>query len=213
VNVFVLNAGRVGSTSFIRACEHITNYSAGHETRWGRLGADRFAYPERHIEGDNRLSWFLGRLDRAYGADAFYVHLRRDDAATAKSFSARREVGIMRAYRRGMVRNLPTDTDTEAISLDYLDTVNSNIELFLRDKPLTMDFALENAAADFKVFWDRIEAEGVFEAAVAEFDFNHNATEGHTLQRKNRPTSGPNGGRRARRRLMRVLPTSLRRGR
>jgi hypothetical protein len=213
MNVFVLNAGRVGSTSFIRACEHITNYTAGHETRWGRLGADRLAYPEQHIEADNRLSWFLGRLDREYGADAFYVHLRRDDAATAQSFSARREIGIMRAYRRGLVRGLPKSTETEAIALDYLDTVNSNIELFLRDKPQTLPFALENAATDLAVFWERIRAEGDMEAAAAEFDVQHNATDGQPLERKTHRSVGKKGKRRISRRLMRVLPASLRRGR
>ncbi len=33
VNVFVLNSGRARSTTFIRACSHICNYSAGHESR------------------------------------------------------------------------------------------------------------------------------------------------------------------------------------
>lgn len=212
MNVFVLNAGRVGSTSFIRACEHMTNYSAGHETRWGRLGDDRFAYPERHIEADNRLAWFLGRLDRTYGADAFYVHLQRDAAATAKSFSARRDIGIMRAYRRGIVRDLPKGTDPEAIALDYVETVNSNIELFMRDKPLTMDFALENAAADLAVFWERIKAEGDISSAVAEFDVSHNATDGRTFERKKHRAASPKR-RRGARRLMRALPPSLRRGR
>lgn len=184
MNVFILNAGRTGSTSFVRACEHITNYTAAHESRWGRLGDDRFAYPEQHIEADNRLSWFLGRLDRTYGTDAFYVHLRRDDAATARSFGARRDIGIMRAYRRGLVRGIPMGTSSEAIALDYLDTVNSNIELFLRDKPQRMTFQLENASEDFATFWERIGAEGSYEAAVAEFAARHNATDGRTFTRK-----------------------------
>ena len=32
-SVFVLNVGRRGSTSFAKACSHITNFSSGHETK------------------------------------------------------------------------------------------------------------------------------------------------------------------------------------
>lgn len=53
---------------------HCTNYTAGHETLRPRLGDERFAYPAYHVEADNRLAWLLGRLERHYGKDAFYVH-------------------------------------------------------------------------------------------------------------------------------------------
>jgi ferritin-like protein len=52
--------------TFIRACRHITNYTAGHETRSTLLGEDRIAYPRQHIEADNRLSWMLGKLGKKY---------------------------------------------------------------------------------------------------------------------------------------------------
>ena len=67
MNVFILNSGRCGSTTWIRACTHIDNFSAGHETRSHLSGDARLDYPDRHIEADNRLSWLLGRLDRQYG--------------------------------------------------------------------------------------------------------------------------------------------------
>src|SRR5664279_6422416 len=85
MNVFVLTTGRAGSESFIAACKHLTNYTAGHESQVSRLGPDRIQYPDRHIEADNRLAWFLGRLEERYGDEAFYVHLVRDRAATAAS--------------------------------------------------------------------------------------------------------------------------------
>lgn len=56
MNVFVLNSGRCGSTTFIAACRHITNYSSGHESRATLIGEERLAYPTQHIEADNRLS-------------------------------------------------------------------------------------------------------------------------------------------------------------
>jgi hypothetical protein len=63
MNVFVLTTGRSGSLTFAEACRRITNYTTGHETRVGRVGPERLAYPDRHIEVDHRLAWFLGRMD------------------------------------------------------------------------------------------------------------------------------------------------------
>jgi hypothetical protein len=57
VNVFVLGRGRCGSTTFIRAYKHISNFTSGHETRARLLGEARLNYPDHHIEADNRLSW------------------------------------------------------------------------------------------------------------------------------------------------------------
>ena len=78
MNVFVLCTGRCGSTTFSKAASHMTNITAGHETRCSLIGNLRLAYPPSHIEVDNRLSWFLGRLDCTYGKNACYVHLQRD---------------------------------------------------------------------------------------------------------------------------------------
>ncbi|MES9978612.1 MAG: hypothetical protein ABW107_07665, partial [Candidatus Thiodiazotropha sp. 6PLUC5] len=68
MNIFILNSGRCGSTTFIKACEHITNYTTGHETRAHLTGDKRIDYPDNHIEADNRLSWILGRIDNKFGA-------------------------------------------------------------------------------------------------------------------------------------------------
>lgn len=176
MNVFVLNTGRCGSTTFIKACRHATNYTSAHESRSGLLGNARFAYPPNHIEADNRLSWFLGRLDRAYGKDAVYVHLRRDQTATARSFVRRYSAGIIAAYRKKMLMGLPDDADPMTVSLDYYDTVNSNIELFLKDKPNQLSFSLENAEEDYRKFWEAVGAEGDLKAALSEFGVFHNAS-------------------------------------
>ena len=176
MNVFVLNSGRCGSTTLIRACAHVSNYSAGHETRLKRIGPDRLAYPENHIEADNRLSWYLGRLDRAYGDLAFYVHLQRDPAATAASFARRTAFGIMQAYRDGILLGGEDGQSELDLAGDYLETVQANIQLFLRDKTQWMDFRLESAKADFAEFWQRIGAEGDLQAALAEWDVSYNAS-------------------------------------
>lgn len=174
MNVFVLSTGRCGSTTFIEACRHITNFTSAHESRARVCGPDRLRYPAQHIEADNRLSWFLGRLDREYGDRAFYVHLRRNDRKTAESYQNRYHGGIMRAYAAGILMRKNTQHDRLAVCLDYCDTVNSNIECFLKDKSHTLTMTLENGKADFRVFWQQVGARGNLDAALAEWDVRHN---------------------------------------
>lgn len=174
MNVFVLCTGRSGSTTFIEACKHLTNYSASHESRSNLIGKERFDFPPYHIEADNRLSWLLGRLDKEYGNEAFYVHLKRDHLQTAKSFLNRYEQGIIKAYRSDIIMNIKDDYSPLNVCLDYCDTIDSNIELFLKDKEHTMTFHLENAKEDFKKFWTFIKGTGDFDAALAEWEVRHN---------------------------------------
>ena len=176
MNIFVLNTGRCGSTTFIRACEHIRNYSAGHETRIHHLGAARLDYPDDHIEADNRLCWMLGRLEERFGDDAFYVHLYRDREATAASFARRTGFGIMRAWREGVLLRDGEDADPLELARDYVDAVEANIRLFLKDKPRQLEVRLEQAAQDFPRFWQAIGAEGDLDAALAEWQVRHNAS-------------------------------------
>lgn len=178
MNIFVLNTGRCGSTTFIKACNHITNFTSAHESRAGMVGAAHMDYPPNHIEADNRLSWFLGRLDKYYGDNAFYVHLKRNDRTkTIESYSKRKHRGgILRAYHKGILLNASRLCHPIDISSDYFETVTSNIEFFLKDKTKQMTFTLENSQADFREFWNRIGAEGDFDAALSEFAVNYNAS-------------------------------------
>jgi hypothetical protein len=177
MNIFILNTGRCGSMTFVAACRHIDNYSTGHESRVQLLGAERLAYPPRHIEADNRLSWLLGRLDAAYGDNAYYVHLTRDRAKVAASFARRADFGIMKAYREGILLHEGAElASADAMARDYIDTVEANIAHFLKDKRHKIDFRLESAKEDFRRFWHWIGATGDIEQALAEWDTRHNAS-------------------------------------
>ena len=176
MNVFILNSGRCGSTTFIKACQHITNYSAAHESLLNNIGAQRLDYPENHIEADNRLSWLLGRLDKTYGDDAFYVHLKRKPQDTANSFSKRIDFGILKAYEQGVLMHDAHQLPAFEIASDYIETVNSNIELFLKDKTHKMLISLETVQADFTDFWQRIGAQGNCDDALSEWRINYNAS-------------------------------------
>jgi hypothetical protein len=174
-NVFVLSTGRCGSTTFARACAHFNNYTSGHETRSHFLGSKRFAYPSFHIESDNRLTWLLGRLEKEYGDAAFYVHLTRNLDDTAKSF-AKRDGGIMAAYQGDGIIMGCKETNQYDIACDYVNTVNENIRLFLKDKTNKMNFSLEHGKRDFERFIQEIEAKGNLEGALGEFEALHNAS-------------------------------------
>lgn len=185
INIFVLGTGRCGTTSWTKACKHIKNYSSSQESRTGFLNYERLNYPANHIEIDNRLSWFLGRLDERYGNNSFYVHLQRDAIPVAKSFVARFSGGIIKAYQSPGITNTNEKTnDPLDIALDYHHTVNSNIKLFLKDKHYKMNANLENAKQDFKMFCNLIDADINLDEALKEFDIKHNATPIHVMNKK-----------------------------
>lgn len=183
MNVFILSAGRCGSATFVHACSHIKNYSTAHESR-SNLIEGRLDYPDNHIESDNHLSWFLGRLDERYGDDAYYVHLKRDIDAQARSWAKRygkneyKKRGYMWAYRNRLIWKGEKNASLDKLSIcrHYIDTVNSNICMFLKDKSRQMEFQIESAKKDFERFWYNIDAEGDVSMAIEEWSKNYNAS-------------------------------------
>ena len=173
MNVFVLSTGRCGSMSFARACRHMTNFVVGHESRVGKVGQDRLAFPPNHIESDHHLAFYLGRLDEKYGDEAFYVHLTREAGATADSWAKRFVISpMMSSYRRGMI-------GSEAVSrrdaaLEMVETATANIRHFLKDKSRVARVRLEHAENDFRIFWKQVGAEGSLDDALAEWRAHHN---------------------------------------
>ena len=176
MNIFILNTGRCGSTTFIKSCEHIKNYTCAHESLLTEIGAQRFNYPQDHIEADNRLSWLLGRLDDAYADNAFYVHLTRNPEDIARSFSKRIDFGIMKAYEQGIFLHEHHINPAIDMANDYIETVDNNIRLFLKDKSNKMDISIETIQSDFTDFWNKIGAEGDLDKALDEWQKNYNAS-------------------------------------
>lgn len=172
-NIFVLTTGRSGSTTFAKACEHMTNFTVGHETRCQELGDKRLAYPPNHIEVDNRLSWFLGRLEKNFGDNAIYVHLIRDPMLVAESYNKRWTYhgSISMAYARGI---LMSKLFGIAPCQDMVRTITENIEAFLATKSRVYTINILNPEEKFKEFWLSIGAKGDFLKALKEFDYRHN---------------------------------------
>jgi len=119
MNVFVLCTGRCGSMTFSEACKHIKNYTSSHESKNHLFGKERLNYPNNHIEVDNRLSWFLGSMDKKYGNDAYYVHLKRDTLNVAKSYLERWEFGITKSYHNGIILGIDNNSDYNKLSFPY----------------------------------------------------------------------------------------------
>ena len=176
LNVFVVCTGRCGSTTFAQACQHIQNYTASHESRISLLGDQRLQYPQNHIEVDNRLSCFLGSLEKKYGDCTFYIHLKREIMLTAKSYAERLYSPIIKGLSESMI--LPKNFKYKRIDIciDYCNTVNSNIELFIKNKSHKMEFNLENAQEYFGRFWDLISATGNYTMALKEWENKYNAS-------------------------------------
>lgn len=156
----------------------MTNYTAAHESRSKFAGSERLDYPDDHIEIDNRLSWFLGRLEQTYGDNAYYVHLTRNAREVAVSYARKMEnpASIGAAHKRSILMNSPQE-DLK-VCLDVVDTMRANIEFFLRDKTHVMHVSVENAAEEFSQFWHWIGAEGDEEAALAEWLVYYNDSKG-----------------------------------
>ena len=95
-----------------------------------------------------------------------------DSQAKKKVIAKGRRWGLTRGYAHRAIKYL-----IDGISPGlWVDTVNSNIELFLKDKNKKMEFNLENAKQDFQRFWEFIGAEGNIDAALLEFDVTYNAS-------------------------------------
>lgn len=172
-NIFVLCTGRCGSQTFVHACEHFTNYTAGHETRSRMLGQDRLAFPDSHIEVDNRLSWMLGRLERKFGDDALYVYLTRDESKVAASYDMRwdHRFSLIDGYNRSI---LMQSVYNEGAAADMVETVTANIQAFLANKSHVIEIDIDAPNQEFRRFVEIIGAEGDIEAAMAELSVRHN---------------------------------------
>ncbi|MCW8825949.1 MAG: hypothetical protein OQK78_05940, partial [Gammaproteobacteria bacterium] len=81
------------------------------------------------------------------------------------------------AYKEGILLDGENNQSAEDIALDYIDTVESNIDHFLSNKTNTMSFHLESAKDDFEKFWTLIGAKGDLQKALSEWNISYNASE------------------------------------
>jgi len=157
----------------------MTNFTVGHESNAGRLGDDRLHYPAQHIEVDNRLSWMLGSLDAKYGDHVYYVHLIRAKSPTVASYMRRwqHRESLVAGFTNGILmrdhKQLSPSERNTAVSTMY-DTINTNIDFFLRGRSNACRVEMEEMEAGFTQFWQAIGAEGDLDAALRVLQQVHN---------------------------------------
>lgn len=182
MRVFILCTGRSGSTTFIKACRHINNFTSAHESSAGAVGIEKLEFPDFHIEADNHLVWFTGLLSKKFDTnDTLYVHLKRNAAPVAESYVERweypaRETSI-RAFAYGQLqrRKRWPKSSRRKVAQFFVETVNGNIEAFLENQHNTLTIDLSNISDEFPKFWSRVGAEGDLSAALCEFDVAYNS--------------------------------------
>lgn len=77
--------------------------------------------------------------------------------------------------------DLKPDEQTQ-IAEDYIETIESNVDLLWKDKDNTMVIRLEDIKADFKKFWNKIKAEGDLDRALDEFNKTYNKSKSNSLK-------------------------------
>ena len=182
-NVFILSPGRCGSMTIIKACSHIQNYTSRHESGRTLASHEKYnlKYPTNHIESDNRLSWFLGSIDRIYGNSAFYLKLERNRLKIIESYLKRKKYnqGIVPAFAINIFQQKKWDISNEGYKWavkHYVNTVYDNIDYFLHNKSNKLDLDIDNPSEKFHEFWGKISAEGNIDDALNEFIKKYNSS-------------------------------------
>lgn len=172
MRIFVIGTGRCGTVTFSKACQHITNYTSGHETTThGKLGND-FDFPDNHIEIDPRLSYFLPLLIQKYPS-ALYVHLQRERESCIKSLSKR---GSLTWFSQFHLGSKPDDMKkiAEIYYDNTVDLINTYYYIFRTLKQKFITIELNSITYDYIFFWDVIQAEGNKEKALSELKIKYN---------------------------------------
>ena len=182
-NIFVLSAGRCGSMTFIKACDHITNYTSQHESGRNFESHQKYnlIYPEHHIESDNRLAWFLGSLEKLYGNKAYYIKLTRNKDKIMNSYLKRKSLnqGILPAFAINIFQQKKRSISKDGYiwaTKHYINTVYDNIDFYLRDKTNKIEFDIDDPIDKFHQIWIDIEAQGNLNKAMKEFSKNYNSS-------------------------------------
>mgnify|MGYP002639917025 CR=1 FL=1 len=180
MRVFILSTGRAGTTTFTKASEHITNYTAAHESTRGMFSPDHLDFPDRHIESNPYLTFLLAPLaKRLEGQDVFFVHLQRKREGVIQSWLRRGpKIGPGKWSPIAMgtnSRQLNRDQFEQVCGLCH-DAMVGQVEAFLARIPADqqMHIWLHEAAERWPVFWQKIGAEGDLAAATAEWSVRHN---------------------------------------
>lgn len=170
MRIFVIGTGRCGTVTFSKACEHITNYTSGHETTTHGKEGNGFNFPDNHIEIDPRLSQFMPILIDKY-PDALFIHLRRNKKDCVNSLSKRQSLALYNQFHLGS-----GITDYNKTASIYYDNTVSLVNHLLGRTKHRMIIELESVELGFKRFWQQIKAKGNLGKSLKELKIRYNAS-------------------------------------
>lgn len=148
MNVFFISPGRTATTTLANAFKCIEGYSSLHESRVQLLGDERIAYPENHIEFDNRLVFFLADLTQKFAADrGVLVIVCRDHHAVAGSYNRRwSKINIMKSWSQGIhLRDL--NQNNYEVALDFVQYCYRQLDYFKMQWECVVELDVHNPEA------------------------------------------------------------------
>lgn len=180
MRVFVIGTGRCGTVTLSRALALQASFSVGHESRAAHF-RDRLFYPDRHIEIDNRLTWFASLLREIYEVnETVFVHMRRDPYEVAMSYAVRyRPGGLMHAFMHGIIQTTPGRGDYEErlhTALLMVNAIQAQCDLFLQTVPLAVTIDLHAPDSGLKILCEYTGLQSHEEDFVKAMGHVHNAT-------------------------------------
>ena len=158
---FVVGAGRCGTSTFFHAATTLIGWTAGHETKAGRVALPD--YPDNHVEVDHELVWAIPAIRDRYPR-ALWVHLVRDREPCVESL-LRENWHRMEAWCFSTFQTrFPWDV-CKAPAL-YYDLTTRLIEALCPDAMLirieTLREQWPTFCARLGAEWDRVAAEEIF---------------------------------------------------
>lgn len=148
--VFVTGAGRCGTLTFAKACEHVKGFTAAHESHAGRISTD---YPEHHIEVDPHLLWIAPGLIERYPEARWVILERKDMGAHVRSLSAR---ATMDAWARLAFQTRAMGTNRHDLGLSFWSFAEGALRAFL---PKALVLSTPVPPSGWNRFLDYIDAD------------------------------------------------------
>lgn len=180
MRVFVVGTGRCGTSTFFHACNHITNYGCGHESKRGPKQIGNWSFPDDHIEIASNLTVGLHKLIYKY-PNSLWVRLKRNKRECVRSLAEQASEAMLDFAHQWWYLDMTEAVDNIEVASQFYDFCEDYYQRRLPNNALFLD--LEHIREQWSVFWNEARAEGDYLASLKEWDRNYNAAENRGLER------------------------------